>query len=294
MAENIAARRRNQQDVDGPVSGREVGDDQFVVRALSRGLRVLALFTVDHSVWSLADLARATGLHKATTYRVTRTMEAEGFLVFDMNSGTYHLGPSVIPLSYLAQTQAELERIAKPFMERLAAETGETANLGVESEGAYIVIGSVLTSNVFKPALPIGRVLTDLSNTHGKIAAAYKSSEERARLLARPQPQLTPYSITDPVDVAAELDRVLEEGVAYDLEEHGMGVCSVGAPVRGANGSLIATLTVVAPKERFGPEERRRAAEAVKRVSAEFSAYLGHSDARWVTEGVQRLAETTS
>ena len=50
-------------------------------------------------------------------------------------------------------------------------------------------------------------------------------------------------------------------------------MCSVAAPVYGPKGRLIATISVVAPKERFGPEERKRATEHVKRVAAEFSAY---------------------
>ena len=277
MADNTSTRRRGQPEADLADPSVDEGDDQFVVRALSRGLRVLALFTIDHSEWSLSDLARATGLHKATTYRMTRTMEAEGFLAVDPDTGKYHLGPSVIPLSYLAQTQAELERIAKPFMERLAEDTGETANLAVEVEGTSVVIGTVLTSNTFKPAMPIGRVLTDLSNTHGKVFAAYRSETEKAKILAKPQPRLTPYSLTDPAKIAAELTRVRDEGVAYDLEEHGLGVCSVGAPVYGHNGAIMATLSVVAPKERFGPDEQRRAAEVVKRVAAEFSAYLRYT-----------------
>jgi DNA-binding IclR family transcriptional regulator len=276
MAENAASRRRRRQEAesDGGLGG---SDDQFVVRALSRGLRVLALFNVDHPEWSLNELARTTHLHKATTYRMTRTMEAEGFLVFDPDTGNYHLGPAVIPLSYLAQKQSELERMAKPFLEQLAAETGETANLAIETEGTFIVIGSVLTAQTFKPQLPIGRVLTDLSNAHGKLFVALKPPEEWKKFLSRPQPQLTPYSLTDRKLVEAELIRVAQEGVAYDMEEHGLGVCSVAAPVRGPGGAVIATVSVVAPKERFGPAERQRFTEAAQRVAAELSAYLGYS-----------------
>lgn len=279
MAENGTTRRRRrlQADIDDSELGN--GDDQFVVRALSRGLRVLALFSVDHPEWSLNELARTTHLHKATTYRMTRTMEAEGFLVFDPESGTYHLGPAVIPLSYLAQKQSELERMAKPFLEELAAETGETANLAIETEGTFIVIGSVLTSHTFKPSLPVGRVLTDLANAHGKLFVALRPPEEREEFVNRLQPQLTKYSLTDRREIEAELARVATEGVAYDMEEHGLGVCSVAAPVRGSNGAVIATISVVAPKERFGPEERKRFTEAAKRVGAEFSAYLGYSPA---------------
>ena len=277
MAENGTTRRRRKQEAEVDDLGTCAGDDQFVVRALCRGLRVLALFNVDYPEWSLNELARATHLHKATTYRMTRTMEAEGFLVFNPETGNYHLGPAVIPLSYLARTPSELERMSKPFLEELAAESGETANLAIETEGTFIVIGSVLTSHTFKPSLPIGRVLTDLSNAHGKLFVALKPREEWAKFLNRPQPASTKYSLTDRRQIEAELVRVAEEGVAYDMEEHGLGVCSVAAPVRGPKGAIIATISVVAPKERFGPEERKRATELVKRVGAELSAYLGYS-----------------
>jgi DNA-binding IclR family transcriptional regulator len=277
MADSGISRRRRYQDAEADVPVACSGDDQFVVRALCRGLRVLALFNVDHPEWSLNELARTTKLHKATTYRMTRTMEAEGFLVFDPVTGNYHLGPAVIPLSYLAQKQSELERLAKPFLEQLAAETGETANMAIETEGTWVVIASVLTSHTFKPSLPTGRVLTDLSNAHTKLSVALKAPEERARFLNRAQPQLTKHSLTDRKDIEAELVRVAEEGVAYDMEEHGLGVCSVAAPVYGPNKAMIASISVVTPKERFGPEERKRFTEAAKRAAAEFSAYLGYT-----------------
>jgi DNA-binding IclR family transcriptional regulator len=276
MADGLTSPQKKRKEPEPEDIGLDESDDQFIVRSLSRGLRALALFSPDHPEWSLADLARATQLHKATTYRITRTMEAEGFLIFDRTSSNYHLGPSVIPLSYLAQKHSEFEKMAKPFLEKLAAETGETANLGIENEGSFVVIGSVLTSHPFKPSLPTGRVLTDLSNSHGKMFVALKPPAERATFLARQQPRLTQYSLTSQADIEAELDRVAKEGVAYDLEENGLGTCAVAAPVRGPNGAVMATLSVVAPKERFGPEERQRSTESVKRVAAEFSAFMGY------------------
>jgi len=276
MADNPTSRHSNRAvpgTDDSRLDGRE---DQFVVRSLARGLKLLALFTVDHPEWSLAGLVREINLPKATVYRITRTMEAERYLIFNTVTGMYHLGPSVVPLTYLAQQTSEFEKIAKPFLERLAAETGETANLGIEMEGAIVITGSVLTSHVFKSSLPVGRVLTDLSNAHAKVYTAYKSPAERAKALAKPQPALTPHSLVSPAEIEAELDRVAEEGVGFDMEEHGLGVCSAAAPVRGQNGTLIATVSVVAPKERFGPEEKERAAQAAKKVAADFSAFMGY------------------
>ena len=260
----------------GTGSAEDDNDDVFQVRALSRGLRVLALFTVDHPEWSLSELSRRTGLHKATAYRMTRTMETEGFLVFDVTTGRYHLGPATIPLSFLASAQSELVRLARPYLEELAELTGETSNLAVEVEGSIVVIGQVLTSHPFKPSLPVGRVMHDLANSHAQLFAAFKPENERARLLSMPQAKLTPNTLTDPAEIAAQLDKAASEGVAFDLEEHGLGICSVSAPVWDSNGDLKATFSVVAPKERFGAQEKKKHAQAVKRMASSFSTYLGY------------------
>jgi DNA-binding IclR family transcriptional regulator len=256
-----------------------VGEDAFQVRALSRGLRILALFTAENPEWSLSELSRRTGLHKATTYRMTRTMEAEGFLVFDATMGKYHLGPATIPLSFLASSQSELLRTARPYLQELAELTGETSNLAVRVAGSVVIIGQVLTSHPFKPSLPLGRVLNDLANAHGKVFAAFQSAADEAHLLSVPQARLTPNTVTDPAELAAQLAQVRTEGVAFDVEEHGLGVCSVAAPVRDQSGDVRATLSVVAPRERFGLQDRKKHAQAVKGVAASFSAHLGYESA---------------
>ncbi len=54
-----------------------------------------------------------------------------------------------------------------------------------------------------------------------------------------------------------------------------LGPCAVGAPVRDQFGSIAATIAVVMPSGRFGPDERALCTEAVKAAAASFSAYLG-------------------
>ncbi|MHB8867352.1 MAG: IclR family transcriptional regulator [Thermoleophilia bacterium] len=250
-------------------------EDVFIIRALARGLRVLSLFTVDHPEWGLNELSRRTGLHKATTYRITRTMESEGYLVFDPETNLYHLGPAIIPASYVVRTHSELSRIAHPYLEELARETGETANLAVEIEGSMVLIDQVMTSHPFKPTLPIGRVLGGLANSHGKVLAVYRSEAERKAMIAAEQRAHTKNTITDPKELTAVLETVARDGVAFDLEELNLGVCAVAAPVVDQTGDLRATVAVVAPTDRFGPEARAAGAEATKRAGLAISERLG-------------------
>lgn len=100
------------------------------------------------------------------------------------------------------------------------------------------------------------------------------SLDEMAEHFSLPHPRRMPNMLTDPVDLARELDKVREEGVAFDLAERDLGTCAVVAPVRGQMGEMVATLGVVVPTGRFGPAQRTACAEAVKRVAASLSAFL--------------------
>ena len=91
---------------------------------------------------------------------------------------------------------------------------------------------------------------------------------------AVPQVKLTPYSVTAPNELEEILERVAEEGIAWDIEEHELGVCAVSAPIFGPEKELRAVLTVVAPKERFGPKQAKKKAEVVKSTAATISLRL--------------------
>ncbi len=120
-------------------------------------------------------------------------------------------------------------------------------------------------------------MIGDTANAHGKMFAAMKPEAERARIAKRRHPRLTPNTITDPVDLAAEFERIRREGVAWDVEEHDLGTCAVVAPVRNQTGEVIATLGVVVPAGRFGPEARAACAAAVLGSAAALSEFYGYA-----------------
>lgn len=254
--------------------GTEESSDLFV-QALARGLTILTLFDVEHPEWGLDDISRKTGISKTTAYRMLRTLEWKGFLVFDPQTELYHIGPANIPGAYLSLSYVGFSRSTHPILEHLASVTGETVELAVEGKGGAVVVDQVATSHPFKPNIPLGRVLRNMANSAMKVLAAYRPQTERDRLVHSAHLKLTPNTITDPAKIAAELNAVVREGLAYDFEEQDVGVCAVSAPIFGSDGEVKAVVTVVAPAERFGLRERKRKSEAVKNAAAELSRYLG-------------------
>ncbi len=252
-------------------------DDAFVVRALSKGLLVLSLFDGEHREWTLEQIAEQTGLPRMTAYRMLRTMESAAYVVRDVVTNRYHLGPALLAAMYLSEGYSELERTARPYLESLAKTTGESVTLAVEVDGMAVSVDMVDTSRPFRREIAVGQIIGYTANANGKVFAAFKAPADRESIIAQPLPQLTPSTITDPAALRRELERVEQEGIGFDLEERNIGTCAVAAPVRDQLGTVIATLSVVAPTGRFGPEERRHCAEAVKAAAASLSGFLGYS-----------------
>lgn len=255
------------------------------VQALARGLSILALFDVEHPEWSLNDICRQTGISKTTAYRMLRTLEQKAFLVFDPTTERYHLGHAIIPCAYLSLSSMGFARSVHPFLEELAATTGETVELAVEGEGGAVVVDHVATSHPFKPNLPLGRVLRGLASSTMKVLVANQAEADWERFLQVHHAKLTPMTVTDPHTIRDELVTVAKEGLAFDMQEHDVGVCAVSAPIFGLDEDIRAVLTLVAPAERFGLEERGKKVEAVQKSAAAISRHLQRASSAGLLTG---------
>jgi IclR family KDG regulon transcriptional repressor len=256
--------------------------DPLSVRALTRGLSILDLFDVDHREWTIDEMAERTGLVRMTASRMARTLESMAFLVRDPATNRYRLGPATIAMSYVSDTHSAIVQAARPFLEALVKETEESVTLAVEVDGFPVCVDIINTTRPFKRMTAPGRILGDIATVHGKIYAAFKSPQERAAILAEPLCRRTPHTITDREVLAAELERAIRDDVAYDFEGFYLGICAVGAPVRDQFGAVVASISVVAPRGRFGSAEQESCTRAVKKAAAAFSAYLG-----WTPTGAQ-------
>ena len=124
--------------------------DPLSVRALTRGLSVLSLFDVDHREWTVHEIAEQTGLVRMTAYRMVRTLESMAFLVRDPMTNRYRLGPATLALCYVADDQSAFIEAARPFLEALVEETGESVTLAVEVDGYPVCLDIVNTTRPFR------------------------------------------------------------------------------------------------------------------------------------------------
>jgi DNA-binding IclR family transcriptional regulator len=141
----------------------------------------------------------------------------------------------------------DLVRTARPVMEDLADRTHETVNMGVLSGDDVIYIDQASGARSIVSVSWVGRRTPLHCTAAGKVLLAFAPAGERERLLALPLTAETSRTIVSVATLRAQLDQVRKHGYAQTLEELEDGLNAVAAPVRQADGQIIAALSVSGP-----------------------------------------------
>jgi DNA-binding IclR family transcriptional regulator len=211
----------------------------------SRVLALLGAFDGEHRSMTLTDLARRADLPLATAYRLVGELVDWGALV-RRGSGEYVVGRRLWDLGLLAPVQTGLRQVASPFLHDLYAATLATVHLAVR-DGTSVLYVDRLSGHVSVPVVSdVGSRLPMHSTGVGKVLLAYAPDDVRAWVFAN-LTRITPYTVTQPGRLRADLRRVLRDGYAQTSEEMSLGACSVAVPIRAPNGPVVAALGMVVP-----------------------------------------------
>ncbi len=217
----------------------------------------------------LVEVVDAVALPKTTVHRVVGALEEEGFLRTDA-AGRIWLGPSVRDLARRATTGLAAQ--VRPAVVALREATDETVDVAVVDGALIRFIDQVQSSQALRVVSEVGAAFPLHATANGKAALAAMAPDEVDEVLALGLPRLTAATVTDPERLRAELAAVAEEGVAFDREEHTVGISAVGAAVTGPDG-LVLTLSIPAPTERFAAR-RDELVAALRAAVAEAEALL--------------------
>ena len=252
------------------------------VGLLSKAFQVLDQFTSEHPAWTQAELGRATGVSKSTINRLVRYFCERGYLTQQEAKGPYQLGPAAVDLGLRASAQFNIGTTARPLLEELARDTGETALLAAyrpgQGEAVYVIQipGPGEGLRVFQS---VGSSISLHAGAVAKAILAYLPDAERNEIVEGPLEKLTDTTITDPAILAHDLDETRARGYAISREETYPGVYGIGAPVFGPGGSVVAGAAIAAPVFRMDSATMLDHARKVMAVAETVSARIGESGA---------------
>jgi len=203
---------------------------------------------------SLSQIADRIGLARSTVHRLVGALEAERFVIAASPNGRVKLGPGLASLAVAAAP--DLVREVHPFLTRLSRELNEAVDLAVLQHDHVLFIDQVAAPRRLQAVSAVGASFPAHCPANGKALLAALTDEQLVQLLPPRLEQLTPHTITDRGALLAELRKVQERGVAFDREEHTIGICGLGALIRDGSGR-VASISVPLPAQRFyGNEER--------------------------------------
>ncbi|MFF7164253.1 IclR family transcriptional regulator C-terminal domain-containing protein [Streptomyces sp. NPDC008086] len=223
------------------------------VESLARGLTVLTAFGEGRAELTLTDVARATGLARATARRALITYEHLGLVRQSGNRG-FALTPRVLSLGYPPLSRTSLAQIATPHLAELADRVHESASLAVLTPSGEEIqyTARAATSRVMSVNVTVGTRLPAYATSLGRVLLADLPPGERQLGDLAP---LTPRTTTDPATLRAALEDVRTRGYALVDEELEAGLRSVAVPVRDRTGRVVAAVNVAMHAARRSVEE---------------------------------------
>jgi len=257
-----AAKRAPKPDRDGGV------------QVLARAAEILRLLKLAPGGMTQAEMAASLGLARTTIHRILSALAAEGLVEPGGAGSRFRLGAEILRMAEAARSALVTE--IHPLLQALSRELDETVDLSVLERSQVTFIDQVVAAQRLRTVSVIGASFPLHCTANGKALLAAMSERDLERALPDELGAMTPNTITSLSALRQELDRIRAAGVAFDLEEHSLGIRAVGMALTNSPVGQAA-ISIPMPAQRF--EQKKEAALAAMRRT------ISQIDAVWRRKG---------
>jgi IclR family pca regulon transcriptional regulator len=209
----------------------------------AKGLAVIEAFDATHPRLAIADVARLTGLDRATARRCLLTLAETGYATHD--GKFFELTPRVLRLGHSYLEAAPLPGLVQPVLEQLSLTTGESSSASVLEGTEIVYIARAAQRRVMSITLTPGSRLPAYCSSMGRVLLASLPEPKAAALLeATDRQQLTPLTKTATAVLLAELNAVRAQGYAVIDQELEVGLRSIAVPIADRSGRTLAAINI--------------------------------------------------
>jgi DNA-binding IclR family transcriptional regulator len=223
------------------------------VQSVDRALGILHVLARSGES-GVTDIAQELGVHKSTAFRLVATLEAHRLVEQTADRGRYRLGVGILRLAGATTARLDLVQEARPVSRQLAADTGETVNIAVLADNSALYLDQVAGTSALQSHNWVGQHIPLHATSNGKVLLG-GLDDVRLDAALGTLTTYTPHTITHRADLRDEVARVREQGYAVAVDELEVGLTAVAAPIRNADGDVVASMSVSGPSFRL-PEER--------------------------------------
>src|SRR3989442_1972743 len=224
-------------------SGRE---DAGPVQSVDRAVAILEILARDGEA-GVTEVARELDVHKSTASRLLAALDRRELVTQDTARGKFRLGTGIVRLAGAASQRLDVVHQGRPVCRALAQEVGETVNLAVLSGRDALYLDQAAGPAALSPHNWAGQRIPLHATSDGKVLLAYLPEAELAECLTPPLARFTEHTLIDITEFPELLAEVRHRGFATAVEEIEAGLTAVAAPVRNAEGNVIASISASGP-----------------------------------------------
>jgi DNA-binding IclR family transcriptional regulator len=227
---------------------RPVINDKSQVQVIARAATILRALEKENAGLSLGQIAQRVNLARSTVQRIVAALETEKLVIAATPTGRVRLGPTIMRMA--ASVRSDFIALARPFLERLSEELHETVDLSTVKKDHLVFIDQVVGSQRLRTVSAVGETFPLYCTANGKAYLAQLSEPAIEALIGRVYARRTPQTHQRLDVLLADLKIARRTGIAFDREEHTLGVCAVGVAMRDTLGNAVA-ISVPVPTQRF-------------------------------------------
>lgn len=245
-------------------------------QTLFRGLDVVS--AVADGCRTVKDISDRTGITFSTTHRLASALVQIHYLHFEPRRG-YRLGRRLLELGFLAYRESGVATTARPFLEQLAASTHDTVHLAALDGDGVVYLDKVSSRRPIEVSTRIGGRKPICSTSVGK---ALILDEDATRWAARYDAEVVRDGVAKVPRKSwlAAMSQYARLGHTFDLDENADGIRCVGAPVRDASGTIVASISVTSTDTYSNEARMKELVPVVQETARQISAQLGASEPR--------------
>jgi IclR family transcriptional regulator, acetate operon repressor len=239
------------------------------VRAVDRAIEILRAFSAEKASMSVLEIQERVSLSRPTLYRLLETLAAHGLIRAHGTPQRFSLDYGVGQLAQNWSSGLDTVSAARPILERLHKDTGETVALFVLREHQHICVLELPSRHALSITRGIGPMGYIARGASGKAILAFMEQDAINVIL-----ETLPKNI-DKNALLLELARVREDRFRISRGEVFVGAVSVAAPYFDYRHRVIGSIGAFGPEARLNEEWISATVRRVMAGADELSAALG-------------------
>ena len=269
------------------------------VQSLQRGLAVIRAFDGESTTLTLGEVATATGLARAAARRFLLTLVDLGYVRVDAR--LFELSPRVLELGRAYLSSLRLPTLARPHLEALVDDVGESATIAVLDDTDIVYVAHVRARRIMSITIGVGTRDPAFATSLGRVLLAARDDAWLDRYLgSAPLSPITDRTVSGVRPLRTELEKVRRRGYALVDQELEQGLRAVAVPIRDAEGTVVAAVNVAVHAGRWTvdairtdllPRLREAAAAIEATLAAAEPAAPSAVPREAPSDGVQRAAD---